>query len=108
MSDLQSLGKACTDPDEYILNIARKGFRRRDVILWPPRLHQGSKAPVIDNLEWSVIFCDPADKFGTANDLSVSVISQINMCAKRTVLQAWYAGGDYTRPFLRLPGEMRL
>jgi hypothetical protein len=58
------------NPNKYILDIARKGLHGGDVILWSACLHQGSKATIINDLEWPVIFRDPVDKFSTVNCFS--------------------------------------
>jgi hypothetical protein len=85
-SDLQCPRDAPTHPNKNILDVVRQCLSGRDVILWPPCLHEGSKATVINNLKRSVIFCDPAHEFCTADD--ISDICQTSIYAKRTVLQS--------------------
>jgi hypothetical protein len=71
MSDLQYLRNTPTDPHKYIFNVVRKGCHQGNIIPRPPCLHEASKSTVVHYSEWSVVFCNPLNKFGAAKFFSV-------------------------------------
>ena len=52
-----------------ILDVMGQGFSRGYVAFGSSSLHEGMKCPVIDDLERSVAFADPMNKFHT-NEIS--------------------------------------